>query len=170
MCPTIGAYTESVARGTDDDTRNNSYLHTALNKQETPLGESKLNILFPDLQACVDSTDQSMLSTGQRHRVTDALNEMHPHLAPRKRTKALKVCSCATRKRFYCESFYVHPPHLLPVLNILFPHLHSALQFACCHTPCHLSLGGWCDGDGASARTCVCAMARAPMMARALTL
>ena len=95
----------------------NSYLHTALNKQETPLGESKLNILFPDLQRvrCVDSTDQSMLSTGHRHRVTDALNKTHAHFAPRKLTKALKVCSCATRERFYCESFYVLPPHLLPV-------------------------------------------------------
>ena len=56
-----------------------------------------------------------MLSTGHRHRVTDALNETHAHFAPRKLTKALKVCSCATRERFYCESFYVLPPHLLPV-------------------------------------------------------
>ena len=50
-----------------------------------------------------------MLRTGHRHRVTDALNETHAHLAPRKHTEAFKVCSCATRERFYCESFYVLP-------------------------------------------------------------
>jgi hypothetical protein len=95
----------------------NSYLHTALNKQETPLGESKLNILFPDLQRvrCVDSIDQSMLSTGHRHRVTDALNETHAHLAPRKHTEACKVELSVTPGGFYCESFYVLPPQLLPV-------------------------------------------------------
>ena len=50
----------------------------------------------------MDSTDQSMLSTGHRHRVTDALNETHAHFPPRKLTKALKVCSCA--KSFFFKS------------------------------------------------------------------
>ena len=49
MCPWTIAGTIAWTICTDA-TRNNSYLHTALNKQETPLGESKLNILFPDLQ------------------------------------------------------------------------------------------------------------------------
>jgi hypothetical protein len=61
----------------------------------------------------MDSTDQSMLSTGHRHRVTDALNETHAHLALRKHTEACKVQLSVTPGGFYCESFYVLPQHLL---------------------------------------------------------
>ena len=56
-----------------------------------------------------------MLSTGHRHRVTDTLNETHAHLAPRKHTEASKVQLSVTPGGFYCKSFYVLPPHLLPV-------------------------------------------------------
>ena len=44
-----------------------------------------------------------MLSTGHRHWVTDALNEMHPHLAPRKHTEALKVCRYCKAYKIACD-------------------------------------------------------------------
>ena len=42
-----------------------------------------------------------MLSTGHRHRVIDALDETHAHLAPRKHTEACKVQLSVTPGGFY---------------------------------------------------------------------
>ena len=57
-------------------------------------------------------------STHVKHRTQTSgnrLNEMHPHLAPPKQSEAIKVLTSATFGRCYYESFYVLPPHLLPV-------------------------------------------------------